>query len=78
MYQYKDGSDMQIGDHVLIEDGQTKGTIKQLVVTKEEQQQCSVPTGGVMVLAPPYGNVFLPEFTLTNNPIDFVKRRVQH
>ncbi len=78
MYEYKDGSDMQVGDQVLIEEGQTKGTIKQLVVTKEEQEQCTVPVGGVMVLAPPYGNVFLPDFTLVNHPIEFVARAVQH
>lgn len=78
MFCYKDGSEMRLGDAVLIEEGQTKGTIKLLVVTSKQQEQWTVPTPGVLVSAPPYGNVFLPDFTLSNHPIEFVERHTRH
>lgn len=78
MYKYRDGTPMQEGDQVLIENGATKGTIKQLVISAEEQTQWSVPTPGVLVAAPPYGNVFLPGFTMDTFPIELVTARSSH
>jgi len=78
MFKYKDDTLMREGDQVLIENGATKGVIKQLVLTAEEQAQWSVPTPGVLVSAPPYGNVFLPDFTMKGYPIEFVSRPATH
>ncbi|MBO9768782.1 MULTISPECIES: hypothetical protein [Xanthomonas] len=63
---------MKIGDSVLLESGQTPGTIELIVVTQSEMQSIGVEESGVMLLAEPFGRVYMPEWSLQREPLQFV------
>ncbi|WP_435013440.1 hypothetical protein [Xanthomonas arboricola] len=75
MFTYSDGTAMKIGDSVLLENGQTLGTIDLIVVTPSEMQAIGVEESGVMLLPPPFGRVYLPEWSLQREPLQFVSHR---
>jgi len=72
MFTYADGSPIRVGDSVLLENGQTPGTVELLVLTLAEMQAIGVEEPGVMLLSPPFGRVYLPEWSLQREPLQFV------
>jgi len=74
MLQYADGSDVRVGDAVLIEDGRTQATVVDVVVTQEQMRQTGVNVPGVMLKSAPFGLVYLPSDLLAEDPLYFVSR----
>ena len=72
MFTYTDGSPIKIGDSVLLENGQTPGTVELVVLTLAEMQAIGVEESGVMLLSAPFGRVYLPEWSLQREPLQFV------
>ena len=74
MFTYADGSSIEVGDSVLLEHGKTPGTVELLVVTPAEMQAIGVAERGVMLRSAPLGRVYLPEWSLRDDPLLFVRR----
>jgi hypothetical protein len=74
MITYQDGTEMRVGDSVLIEHGRTPGTISELIESSVDEKQWNVDEPGVMIKSPPFGLVFLPISALADDPITFVAR----
>jgi hypothetical protein len=74
MFKYEDGSEVMVGDSVLLEHGRTPGTVELIVVTGEEMKAINVEEPGVMLKSPPFGRVYLPQRSLTEDPLRFVAR----
>jgi hypothetical protein len=74
MFTYADGSPLEVGDAVLLERGKTSGTVELVVVTRAEMQTIGVDGPGVMLLCPPFGRVYQPEWSLRDDPLLFVRR----
>jgi len=72
MLTYANGSPIQVGDSVLLEHGQTPGTVELVVLTSPEMEAIGVKERGVMLLASPFGRVYLPEWSLQSDPLQFV------
>jgi len=72
MFTYTDGSPIKAGDSVLLEHGQTPGTVELVVITPAEMEAIGVEEPGVMLLSPPFGRVYLPERSLQREPLQFV------
>jgi hypothetical protein len=72
MLTYADGSPIQVGDTVLLEHGQTPGTVELVVLTPVEMETIGVEEPGVMLLSPPFGRVYLPKWSLQHEPLQFV------
>ncbi len=72
MFTYANGSPIRVGDSVLLENGQTPGTVELVVLTLAEMQAIGVEEPGVMLLSPPFGRVYLPEWSLQREPLQFV------
>ena len=72
MLTYADGSPIQVGDYVLLEHGQTPGTVELVVLTPAEMETVGVEEPGVMLLSPPFGRVYLPKWSLQREPLQFV------
>jgi hypothetical protein len=54
MIAYQDGTEMKVGDSVLIEDGSTPGVITELMESVAEQSEWNVDEPGVMIKSPPF------------------------
>ena len=65
---------MRVGDTVLIEHGRTPGMISELIQANADLKQWNVTEPGVMIKSTPFGLVFLPISTFTDDPIVFVAR----
>ena len=74
MISYQDGTKMRVGDTVLIEHGCTPGMISELIQANADLKQWNVTEPGVMIKSTPFGLVFLPISTFTDDPIVFVAR----
>lgn len=74
MLTYKDGSPIRVGDSVLLEHGQTPGTVELVVVTSAQMEAIGVEESGVMLLSAPFGRVYLPKGHLENDPLQFVSQ----
>ena len=72
MLAYANGSPIKVGDSVLLEHGQTPGTVELIVLTPVEMEVIGVEEPGVMLLSPPFGRVYLPESSLQSEPLQFV------
>ena len=72
MLTYADGSPIQVGDSVLLENGQTPGTVELVVITLAEMKAIGVEEPGVMLLSSPFGRVYLPKWSLQSEPLQFV------
>jgi hypothetical protein len=59
---------------VLLEHGKTSGTVELVVETTAEMQAIGVTERGVMLLSPPFGRVYLPDWSLRDDPLVFVCR----
>uniref|UniRef100_UPI0019549137 hypothetical protein n=2 Tax=Gammaproteobacteria TaxID=1236 RepID=UPI0019549137 len=58
---YLCGKQIKIGDAVLIESGQTTGTVEAIIVTAEDMNQWQVNEPGILVKTDPFGLVFWPQ-----------------
>ncbi len=74
MFTYEDGSAVHVGDSVLLEQGKTPGTVELLVVTAEDMSSIGVQEPGLMLSSPPFGRVFLPDWSLRKDPLKLVSR----
>lgn len=74
MIAYQDGTEMKVGDSVLIEDGGTPGVITELIESVSEQNEWNVDEPGVMIKSPPFGLVFIPVSTFKEDPVVLVQR----
>jgi hypothetical protein len=77
MFTYANGSPIRVGDSVLLENGQTPGTVELVVLTLAEMEAIGVEEPGVMLLSPPFGRVYLPEWSLQREPLQFVSHGPQ-
>lgn len=77
MFKYEDGSEIMVGDSVLLENGRTPGTVEHIVTTAEEMKATNVEEPGVMLKSPPFGRVYLPQWSLVEAPLRFVSRDPQ-
>ena len=68
MISYQDGTEMKVGDSVLIERGRTLGVIADLIESAAEQASCNVHEPGPMIKSPPFDLVFFPVSTLEKIP----------
>ena len=74
MFTYADGSEIQIGDSVLLENGRTPGTVDSIVITSEEMRSTNVEEPGIMLKSPPFGLVYLTRSWLAEDPLLLVAR----
>lgn len=74
MIRYQDGTEMKAGDSVLIEKGRTPGVIADLIESAAEQASCNAHEPGLMIKSSPFGLVFIPASTLTEDPVILVQR----
>ena len=77
MFKYQDGSEIMVGDSVLLENGRTPGTVEFIVTTAEEMKATNVEEPGVLLKSPPFGRVYLPRWSLDEDPLRFVSRDLQ-
>jgi hypothetical protein len=77
MFRYSDGTEIKVGDSVLLEHGRTPGVVELIVTTTEEMAAITVNEPGVMLTSPPFGRVYLPQWSLLEDPLRFVKREAQ-
>ena len=72
MLSYADGSSVQVGDSVTLENGRTPGVVELVVLTAAQMAEIGVDEPGVMLLSPPFGRVYLSEGCLQMEPLQFV------
>lgn len=74
MFKYKDGSEVLIGDNVLLENGNTSGVVDLIVNTEEEVKIFKVAEVGIMLKSASIGLVYLTMRWLEEEPLKFVSR----
>jgi len=74
MFKYNDGSEVLVGDTVLIENGKTLGIVDHIVTTEEEAKGINVDEVGIMLKSPAFGLVYFSKYWLEQNPLRFVSR----
>jgi len=74
MVTYQDGTEIQVGDQVLIEHSKTPGVVTEVVESESSQLEWNVEEPGVMLEAPPFGLVFWPVSSFAADPPVFVSR----
>jgi len=74
MIKYADGTEIKIGDSVLIERGKTPAVVTLIIESIEDQKECSVREAGIMLQSPAFGLVFLPSSTFSTDSVVFVGR----
>lgn len=74
VFRYEDGLEVKVGDSVLLENGRTPGTVELIVITAEEMKQIGVDEPGVSLISPPFGRVYLPDWSLLEDPLRLVSR----
>ena len=65
---------MLVGDSVLIEGGRTSGQIIEVIEAAAELKQWNLDEPGVTIKSLPFGLVFIPVSTFSEDPIVFVAR----
>jgi hypothetical protein len=74
MFKYQDGSDVLVGDNVLIENGKTPGIVDRIITNDEEAKNINVDEVGIMLKSAPFGLVYFSEHWLQQDPLRFVSR----
>jgi len=77
MFKYTDGAEVMVGDSVLLENGRTPGTVESIVTTAAEMKAMNVEEPGVMLQSPPFGRVYLPRWSLMEDPLRLVSRALK-
>jgi hypothetical protein len=75
MITYQDGTEVKVGDSVLIEHQRTPGVVIQVIESASAQTQCNVEEPGIMLKSPPFGLVFWPASSFSEDPPVFVSRK---
>jgi hypothetical protein len=70
---YLDGTEVMIGDAVLIEHGKTPGMIV-AVVEQDRVAEFNVEGSGVMIRAAPFGLVYIPASMFGDQGVSFKSR----
>jgi hypothetical protein len=65
---YSDGSFANIGDVVLLENGQVLATIKHFIQTDDQLTEWGVEEPGVMFASEPFGLLFIADRLLKESP----------
>lgn len=74
MFLYSDGSEIMVGDSVLIEKGRTPAVVELVVTSDEQMKEIGVEVPGVMLTATTFGLVYLPQWSLEEEPLILVSR----
>lgn len=74
MFFYPDGSEILVGDSVLLEKGSTPGVVELIVASHEQMSDTGVDEPGIMLKSPPLGLVYLPQWSLEEDPLILVAR----
>jgi hypothetical protein len=74
MFLYSDGSEVVVGDSVLLEKGRTPGCVELIVTSDEQMRDNDVEEAGVMLKSPAFGLVYLPQWSLEEDPLILVSR----
>ena len=74
IFKYQNGTEIIVGDSVLLEKGRTPGIVERIVTTQEEMKATNVQESGVMIKSPPFGLIYLPQWSLLEDPLMFVSR----
>ena len=74
MVTYQDGSEVKVGDAVLIEHRRTSGVVIEVIDSASAQKEWNVEEPGVMLKSPPFGLVFWPVSSFTEDPPVLVSR----
>jgi len=74
MISYQDGTQIQVGDSVLIERGRTPGIIIQVIESFSDLTQWNLEEPGVMIKSQPFGLAFFPVSSFDDDPIVFIDR----
>jgi hypothetical protein len=74
MFKYQDGSDVLVGDNVLIENGKTPGVVDRIITNDEEAKNINVDEVGIMLKSPPFGLIYFSKSWLEEDPLRFVCR----
>jgi hypothetical protein len=73
MITYADGTELKIGDSVLLERGKTAAIVTLIIESAEDQKECNVTEAGIMLQSSTLGLAFLP-LTLLADSVVFVSR----
>jgi hypothetical protein len=73
MITYADGTEIKIGDSVLLERGKTAAIVTLIIESAEDQKECNVTEAGIMLQSATLGLAFLP-LTLLADSVGFVSR----
>ena len=76
-FEYQDGLEIRVGDSVLLENGRTPGTVELIVMTAEGMKENGVDEPGILLKSPPFGRVYLPDWSLLEDPLRLVSRNPQ-
>tara|TARA_R110002096_G_scaffold430769_1_gene645126 strand:- start:463 stop:786 length:324 start_codon:yes stop_codon:yes gene_type:complete len=71
---YTDGTPIEIRDSVLIEHGRTPGTVQAVIMSVSEQKEWNVDEPGIMIESAPFGLVFIPVATFSDDQIILVEK----
>jgi hypothetical protein len=74
MLSYPDGTQMLVGDSVLVEYGRTLGTIVEIIEETAEVRRWQLEGPGVMIKSPTFGMVLITTASFSDDPIEFVGR----
>ena len=72
-FSYQDGQPIEVGDSVLLENGRTPATVELIVLSPAEMRAINVTEPGIMLISAPFGRVYLPGWSLLNDPLVFVR-----
>lgn len=73
MFKYQDGSDVLVGDNVLIENGKTPGIVDRIITNDEGAKNINLDEVGIMLKSPPF-LVYFSAHWLQQDPLRFVSR----
>jgi len=74
MFKYQDGSEILIGDSVLLENGKSSGVVDLIINTEDEVKAFKVDEIGIMLKSVSFGLVYLSNDWLKEDPLRLVSR----
>jgi hypothetical protein len=74
MIIYQDGAEVKVGDAVLIEHQRTPGIVTEVIESASAQKEWNAEEPGVMLKSAPFGLVFWPVSSFTEDPPVLVSR----
>ncbi len=77
MFLYSDGTEVMVGDSVFIEKGSTPGVVELVVTSYEQMKEIGVDERGSCSRLPRLGLIYLPQWSLEEDPLILISRAVQ-